>query len=121
MDLFSELEANTNPPKPLIGGASSFKIHARENNAVSEKILNDNRVKFTKQAKKVLDILQTGEVLTQLEAAIKYKVYSLSTRVCDLQKKENGFDITRKMSKERGVMEYYCTPAQIIFNKNLYE
>lgn len=57
----------------------------KENNAFSQKILENNKTKINNQCKIVLDALQRGEKLTTTSALLKYGVGDLRRRIKDLK------------------------------------
>lgn len=63
--------------------------HAAENNRESLNNLNDNRKKFSKQCLLVIDLLNSGEVLTVKSAMIKHNINSLPRRILDIKEKLN--------------------------------
>lgn len=63
--------------------------HTHENNRESLNHLNENRKKFSKQCLLVIDLLNSGEVLTVKGAMIKYNINSLPRRILDIKEKLN--------------------------------
>lgn len=63
--------------------------HVAENNRESLNNLNDNRAKFSKQCLLVIDLINSGEVLTVKSAMIKYNINSLPRRIMDIEQKLN--------------------------------
>ena len=108
LDLFSRMGEVFRP---------EIQVHKAENNHVSQQILNCNRKHFGKQTKKIFDILMTGEKLTQIDAAVKYKVHSLSRRACDII--DSGYELTRELCAGSRLMVYYMNHEQIRKNKLL--
>lgn len=60
-------------------------VHVRENSAINEKHLNDNRQKFTGQCGIVLSLLQKGIVLSSYSAMVQYKIGHLPRRIKDIR------------------------------------
>lgn len=67
-----------------------IETHQRENNDESEKHLQENQKKFSKQCLKVWELLRQGKRLTTMNAP-NYGILSLPRRVADLR--ENGVHI----------------------------
>lgn len=82
-------------------GKATDKIipHIKENNAESQRNLNQNRGKFTKQCQLVLDLLREGKRLTR-RGAYDYGIASLERRIKDLR--ENGIVIKTEWVKVDG-------------------
>lgn len=61
-----------------------MEVHEHENNHESKKHLEENRLKFSQQCLKVLELLQQGKILTT-DNAPKYGIRSLPRRIKDLR------------------------------------
>ena len=60
-------------------------IWRKENNPESQKYLEENTARFSKQCKKIYDILKSGERLTVKKAILEYNIGDLRRRIKDLQ------------------------------------
>lgn len=62
-----------------------FKIHEFENTKDNQANLDQNKVKFSGQAKYVLELLRKGYKLTRKSAMVDFGVMSLERRIKDLR------------------------------------
>jgi len=77
--------------------------HTRENNAVSQKLLDANRVRLSSQVIKVLKLLTYGYSnngvkifsIDFLTAYTQYNIGDLRRRICDIEQKL-GIEVSRK-------------------------
>lgn len=100
---------------------NQIEIHTVENNSVSQKILNENRMNFSHDAQKVLDLLLEGKELTNFWLIQNHITNSPTRRFSDL--KQNGIKIERVMKpvtwSDRKEMHYFLLPEEIERIKNL--
>jgi hypothetical protein len=66
-------------------------VHKKENNPVSQQVLDDNKEHFSKQAQLVYELLGKGIKLTAREAMIQHGIGHLARRIADLR--EAGINI----------------------------
>jgi len=64
-------------------------VHAAENNRESLNNLNENRKKFSNQCLQVIDLLNSGEVLTVKSAMMNHNINSLPRRIMDIEQRLN--------------------------------
>lgn len=88
-------------------------IHASENNRQSDMHYEDNLIHFSNQAKKVLNILMSGQELTSMKAMIEHNIVHLARRKKDLS--DAGVMISERW--ENNCKVWYCTNSDIEFNK----
>ncbi|MEI7803213.1 MAG: helix-turn-helix domain-containing protein [Bacteroidota bacterium] len=98
-----------------------IEVHSGESDKEVNEFYQENKLHFNQQLKKVYDILMTGEHLTQLSAIQNHGIYSLSTRISELE--ANNFPATKDWiyetnpnwitTKRRSRRKYFYTPEQI--------
>jgi len=101
-------------------------VHTRENNAVSQKILDTNRVRLSDLAKKALKLLTYGfpesntnvfiHFLTVDEFRAQVGSTELRTRICDIEKK--GVKVCRAYAP-KGIAVYWLDEENQIKAKQL--
>lgn len=84
-----------------------------------QKNINENRLHFSGQALVVLNTLLSGEsVSSEWGIAQNPRIYDVRARVFALKSK--GIQISEdKIEGGKGAKKWYCTPEQILVNKNL--
>lgn len=63
----------------------SKPIHRRENNSISQAVLDNNQAHFKGQCKTVMEAFLRGEKLTTTSALLNYKIGDLRRRIKDLK------------------------------------
>lgn len=87
-------------------------VHERENNPLSQSILDDSAPRLNKQVIKTLELLSRGFRLT-VRSAMDYGIGSLPRRILDIQEKAN-IRAKRKCMVVNGVKDNFYT---YVFNK----
>jgi thymidylate synthase len=89
-----------------------MKIHEHENNPESQDNLDKNKKHFSKQCKKVLELLLQGKRLTVKSAISNYDIWSLPRRILDLR--ENGVNICDEWVEDKHgeskIKQYFLAP-----------
>lgn len=89
-----------------------FVIHSRESNPESQKILEANRKRLSKNCKSIFDKLMDGRRLTSFNCGL----VDFRRRICDL--KENGVMLSSIGSEDETRCKiWYMTEDQKKFNK----
>lgn len=83
-----------------------MKTHSRENNKESQKNLDENKGKFSRQCLKVLELLRQGKRLTTYNSP-GYGILSLPRRIKDLRDYNGIENIVDEWDKEKGVKVWY--------------
>lgn len=89
--------------------------HFRDNNPISQTLLDKNRVTFGKDVLKVLRLLADGNTLTVIGVLEEYKITSLPRRILDIEEKWN---ICAKRSYKKPAT-YWFEESQIIRAKEI--
>ncbi len=102
-----------------------FELHRIENSMESQDHLEENKVHFKAQCKKVFDLLMSGQHLTVLSAITNHGISSLPRRCLDItgeERRRTGIRISNKWIKpEKGAKykAWYMTEADKEANRKL--
>jgi len=88
-------------------------IHGVENNRESDMFYEANLKHFSKQAKKVLGLLMSGQELTSMKAMVEHNIVHLARRKKDLS--DAGVLISERW--ENNCKVWFLTNEQKQFNK----
>lgn len=86
-------------------------VHERENNPVSQNIVDDKRVKLNSQVVKILRLLAYGNRLTQWGAYSEHNIGDLRRRIKDMEEKI-GIRAKRDYEKGTHIATYYFNEEQ---------
>ncbi len=106
-------------------GEIQFNVHLAENSQESQTHLDENRIHFSDQCRKVYNLLMNGEKLTVLDAITNHGISSLPRRILDLIGPEHartGIAIGNYWKKPENGVKYkvwYMTEADKEWNKKL--
>ena len=104
-----------NSPQPVV-------VHERENNDVSQAILDANKHNFSKDCKRILELLLQGAELNNFWLIHEHYTNSPTRRFSDL--KQSGIKIEKEMRKcewsSRKEMFYWLSPEEIVRVKKEY-
>lgn len=99
-----------------------FEVHRFESSFESQIHLDENRVKFSQQGKKVFNMLLNGKELSVYEALVNSGISSLPRRILDL--KQNGVVISDKWilndDGKRLHKVWFMIDFQIKFNREKF-
>lgn len=103
--------------------SKEIKVHHKENNPESEEHLHENKIHFTKQCKKVLELLQKGIVLTSRSAMIDYNIGDVHRRIGELREENKIEGIVDEWVREEGKSKYkkWFMPEFVKNNGNVYK
>lgn len=83
-----------------------FPVHQFENNIESQKHLDENKPRYSKQCRELLEVLKTGAKVTSTWARDNLQIEHLARRILDL--KEAGIRIESNRIAG-GFSEYFLT------------
>lgn len=89
-----------------------FTIHQHESNHESQAILDNNKIRFTADCKRVYDLLMTGQKFTVKELDCD------RARLSDL--KRMGFRFSNYLNEDR-YKTWFATNEDIEFNRNKFK
>jgi Helix-turn-helix domain len=93
---------------------------SHQNNAQSQKQLEDSLGHFNKQCSIVLKHLLTGQKLSGMQAITYYKIIDIRPRIATLKK--SGILISeQKIQGAHGAKEWFMSETEIVFNKIFLE
>jgi hypothetical protein len=91
--------------------------HKFENNSASQEILDNNRVRFNSQTRKVLKHMIEAKLINADAARELYGIRHLARRIKDIEEATN-IKPSRKHNQSGGLTVYFLTPEQIIEMQN---
>jgi len=89
----------------------NFEVHERENNEESEDHLNEHRKHFSKQCRKLFNLLMDGKELTVYSALVDHNISSLPRRFLDLTQAE--IEASTQTIEGKRIKRYFMTPDQV--------
>ena len=93
--------------------------HTRENNSISQKILDVNRVNVSSQVIKVLRLLSQGKTLLVRDAIIEHDISHLPRRIKDIEEKIDPLLKVERTYDKKGIARYFFNELQIIKAKEI--
>lgn len=95
-------------------------VHSREKSTYGQSHLNQHRVHFGGQNKRIFEYLMTGqEIDDDIARSWTPEIRHLHSRIADLSSPKNGFLVSRKPHPTKKLTIYFMTEEQIKFNTNL--
>jgi len=88
--------------------------HTRENNPVSQKLLDNSRVRVSSQVRTVLRLLAYGNILQVKECMIKHDISHLPRRIKDIEDKIDPFLRAERTYDNKGIASYFFNELQKI-------
>ena len=88
--------------------------HTRENNPVSQGLLDKHRVKISSQVRTVLRLLAYGHILKVRECMINHDISHLPRRIKDIEEKIDIFLKAERTYDNKGIASYFFNEEQKI-------